>query len=133
LDEKWNSALKWYLLKLCAEEDLICQQDLYNDLSVVPRRELSKQKRLAKLLQLLLHRSEYGPVDRLLDNGILSVLFSLIRPKKAEDKQLSLSVLKILSNLAQRSRESTIQITNSGKRSHKDIYVVKSDFMLYSY
>ncbi|KAH7723829.1 Protein F17H10.1 [Aphelenchoides avenae] len=100
LDEQWAKALNWYSINICSEEDLSCE-DLREPQPIVRKR--SKTEKLVKLLQVLLFKSEYGTGATLVKENVLHVLYAVFQKYHESRKDISMIVLKVLSNIAEDS------------------------------
>ncbi|KAE9550126.1 hypothetical protein FO519_006663 [Halicephalobus sp. NKZ332] len=93
LDTVWEAAMNWYSINVCGEEDLSCQDTVFQTPGM--QEKPSKIQRLTHLLHVLLYKTEFDSCKRLVHRGILQALLSIFRIYNEKHKEIGIKDLGV--------------------------------------
>uniref|UniRef100_A0A914S226 Protein SERAC1 n=1 Tax=Parascaris equorum TaxID=6256 RepID=A0A914S226_PAREQ len=107
VDDEWIGIVRWSVSHLCDEGDLACEDEALG-------RRPSQEIRLIRLLTVLINKTERGYGEELVDQGILSILFDLCTQFQESNRDVLISAMKVLANIAAQNEKCANAIASSG-------------------
>uniref|UniRef100_A0A9J2P2Q8 GPI inositol-deacylase n=1 Tax=Ascaris lumbricoides TaxID=6252 RepID=A0A9J2P2Q8_ASCLU len=106
VDDEWLATVRWSVSHLCDEGDLACEDEALG-------RRPSQEIKLIRLLTVLINKTESGYGEELVDQGILSILFDLCTQFRESNRDVLISAMKVLANIAAQNEKCANAIASS--------------------